>query len=96
MATVEYWAGSWTSGGDDLLPGKSHWWSTGDFGYGDSISLTATPVVGNPNDPERILAVENVTMQGDPQGHFRLVFSVRNAGDTVVIGYVVAYSIVGP
>ncbi len=90
MANVSYMSGSWVSAGPahDLAPGRSHSWISWGFGYGDALSVSAHPVVGAPVG-ERILAVENVRVEGDPSGR-RLYYTVRNAGPTSVPGYALA------
>ncbi len=92
MATVNYAFFSWTgSPGNDLNPGAAHgWWMTG-FKYGDAMSVTAHPVVGNPNALARVLTVENVRIHGAPGGR-TLLFTVRNTGNFVIPGYGVGIS----
>jgi hypothetical protein len=90
MANVSYWQGGWASGGsDDLLPGQTHSWIAWGFSASDVVSLTAQPVVGNP-DATRILAVENVTVEGDVTGR-RMFYNVRNAGPDSIPGYLVNF-----
>ncbi|HTF68254.1 MAG TPA: hypothetical protein VK638_36815 [Edaphobacter sp.] len=92
MATVNRAFFSWTSGpGGDFTPGSAHnWWMTG-FKYGDVLSVTAHSVVGNPFAPHRVLAVENVRVDGDPGGH-TFLFTVRNVGSFSTPGYGVGIS----
>jgi hypothetical protein len=56
------------------------------FKYGDAMSVTAHPVVGNPAALHRVLAVDNVRIDGDPGGR-TLRFTVRNAGSFSIPGY---------
>ncbi|HKC24095.1 MAG TPA: hypothetical protein VKF32_05100 [Thermoanaerobaculia bacterium] len=93
MANVSYWLGTWLSAGpgDDLPPGATHDWIMWGFGYGEAISVSAHPVVGAPED--RVLAVENVRIEGDPGGR-RMFFTVRNAGPSFVPGYGIGYGFI--
>ena len=77
-----------------MLPGDVHSWIMWGFNYGDVVSVSAHPVVGNPN-AERILAVENVHVEGNVGGR-RLLFDVRNVGPDSIPGYINAYSWVSP
>lgn len=90
MAHVAYASVSWTSTGFsyDLQPGEAHYWALWGFGSGDAVSVSAHPVVGAPVD--RILAVEDVRIQGDPSGR-RLYCTVRNVGPSPVPGYAVGF-----
>jgi hypothetical protein len=91
MATVNRAFFSWAGPGS-LPPGGSHgWWMVG-FKYGDALSVTAHPVTGNPNDPHRVLAVENIRVDGVPTGGLTLLFTVRNAGGSPIPGYGVGVS----
>jgi hypothetical protein len=95
MANLYYWSTSWVSAeGNDMAPGDSHWWWANPFNFGDAITLTAHPVTGNPNDPHRILTVENIRIDGTPDGGRTLLFVVRNAGSTFIPGYIVGSSVV--
>jgi len=88
MANTYYWFTSWTSTeGSDMSPGDVHGWWANPFAYGDAITVTAHPVTGNPEDPHRVLTVENVRIDGTPDGGRTLLFSVRNAGTTFIPGY---------
>lgn len=87
MATVNRAYFSWLgAGGTYFLPGAVHgWWMVG-FDSGDALSVTAHPVIGNPLDPHRVLAVENVRIDGAPTGR-TLRFNVRNVGPSPTPGY---------
>jgi hypothetical protein len=90
MATVNRAFFSW-SGPGSLPPGGSHgWWMTG-FKYGDAMSVTAHPVIGNPNALHRVLTVENIRIDGAPTG-LTLLFTVRNVGGYSIPGYGVGIS----
>jgi hypothetical protein len=93
LATVTYWFGWWVSAGvgDDLGPGETHNWIMWGFNYGDALSLSAHPVTGPPE--ERVLAVENVRIEGDAGGR-RLYYTVRNVGMSSVPGYGIGYAMV--
>jgi hypothetical protein len=88
MATVNRGFLSWIgSGGTYFPPGAVHnWWMIG-FGYGDALSVTAHPVTGDPRDPHRILAVDNLRIDGTPTGGRTLLFRVTNVGATPIPGY---------
>ena len=91
MATVNRAFFSW-SGAGGLPPGGSHgWWMVG-FKYGDALSVTAHPVTGNPNAPHRVLTVENIRVDGTPNGGRTLLFTVRNVGGFSIPGYGVGIS----
>jgi len=93
MATVNRAFFSW-SGPGNFPPGGSHgWWMTG-FKYGDALSVTAHPVTGNPNAPHRVLTVENVRIDGTPNGGLTLLFTVRNTGGSSMPGYGVGISFI--
>jgi len=57
------------------------------FKPGDALSVTAHPITGNPNAPHRILTVENVRVDGTPNGGRTLLFTVRNVGAYSMPGY---------
>jgi hypothetical protein len=92
MATIYYDSGGETY---DLAPGEVRDWfyNSGVAGKNTNldgapaISVTAYPVLGNPNDDQRRLAVENISIDGRPDGGLTLTFSVRNVGDTFMPGY---------
>ena len=92
MANVRYWFGSWVSANeaDALAPGGVHNWIAWPYNYGETITVTASPLQGG---DEQILAVENVQIEADPNGR-RIFYSVRNGGNTFVDGYGVGYSFV--
>jgi len=93
MANVNYAFFSWTAPGAYLFPGAAHsWWMTG-FKYGDAMSVTAHPVVGDPSALHRVLAVENIRIDGDPGGR-TLRFIVRNVGSDPIPGYGVGISVI--
>lgn len=95
MANQYYWSTGWVSSeGNDMAPGDSHWWWASPFAYGDAITLTAYPLTGNPNDAHRVLTVENIRIDGTPDGGRTLLFVVRNAGTTFIPGYTVGSSVV--
>ena len=59
MATVNRAFFSWAGPGS-LPPSGSHgWWMVG-FKYGDALSVTAHPVVGDPGALHRVLTVESL------------------------------------
>jgi hypothetical protein len=68
-------------------PGAQHEWRMIGFAPGDPIFVTAHPVVGNPFDLHRVLAVDNLRVDGVPNGAASLVARVRNVGTTNVPGY---------
>ena len=69
-----------------MAPGQAHgWWMTG-FKYGDAMSITAHPVIGDPSALHRVLAVDSVRVDGDPGG-FTLRFTVRNVGNFSIPAY---------
>jgi hypothetical protein len=61
------------------------------FKYGDAMSVTAHPVVGDPSALHRVLTVENVRVDGAPGG-LTLLFTVRNVGSFSIPGYGVGIS----
>jgi hypothetical protein len=63
------------------------------FQYGDALSVTAHPVIGNPNALHRVLTVENVRVDGTPTGR-TLLFTVRNVGGFSIPGYGVGISFI--
>ena len=87
MATVVYWSSSWASAGDgyDLKSGDSHKWGVGVFRYGDVISVTAFPVIGDPL-VTRNLAIRNLRSETNPDG-LLFLFEVANVGNSSVPGY---------
>ncbi len=87
MATNNHAFFSWVgAGGTSFPPGAVHdWWMIG-FGYGDALSVTAHPVIGNPLDPHRVLTVDDVRIDGTPTGR-TLRFRVRNVGASSTPGY---------
>ena len=89
MANVDHWSTSWVSTeGNDMLPGEAHdWWAVG-FHEFASISVTAYPIIGAPE--ERILEVDNVRVQGTSDG-WTLLFTVRNVGSGSEVGYIVEF-----
>ena len=90
MATVNRAFFSW-SGPGSLPPGGTHgWWMVG-FKYGDAMSVTAHPVVGDPNALHRVLTVENIRIDGTPGG-LTLLFTVRNVGGFSIPGYGIGIS----
>jgi hypothetical protein len=94
VATVNRAFFSWTSSGPggDFSPAAAHgWWMTG-FTYGDVLSVTAHPVTGNPSAPHRVLAVDNLCIDGTPTGGRTLLFTVRNVGAFSMPGYGVGIS----
>jgi hypothetical protein len=95
MATVQHAFFSWvSSAGNDMAPGDVHgWWLAPTF-YGEAISLTAQPVVGNPADPSRTLAIENVRLVGEPNGDRTLLFNVRNAGGSFIPAYGIGFGFI--
>jgi hypothetical protein len=95
MASQYYWTTSWvaTEGGE-MAPGDTHWWTAWFFSYGDVITFTAHSVIGDPEAVHRILAVENVQMEGRSDGGRIVHFSVRNAGNSYIPGYLVGSSVV--
>jgi hypothetical protein len=88
MATVNRAFFSWVgANGAYFPPGGVHdWWMTG-FKYGDAMSVTAHPVTGDPNDPHRVLQVDDVRVDGVPSGGPTLLFRVRNVGVTHMPAY---------
>jgi hypothetical protein len=62
------------------------------FKYGDVLSVTAHPVTGDPTAPHRVLAVENMRIDGDPSGGETLLFTVRNVGLSSMPAYGVGIS----
>jgi hypothetical protein len=90
MATANRAFFSWVGPGESyFLPGQVHnWWMTG-FVYGDAMTVTAHPVVGDPEDPHRVLMVDNVRVDGMPTG-LTLLFRVNNVGSSPIPGYGVA------
>jgi hypothetical protein len=71
--------------------------------YGEATSVTAYPVTGNPDDPDRVLEVGDVRMDGHPDGGLVLLFTVKdgglvllftvkNVGSTFIPAYLVALS----
>jgi hypothetical protein len=91
MANVDYWFASWVSNeGDELPPGGTHSWIAWPYTYGQTITVTATPLQGG---EEQILAVENVQLQADPGGR-RIFFNVRNVGNSFIAGYGMGFSYV--
>jgi hypothetical protein len=95
VATVNRVFLSWTgSGGSYFLPGAVHnWWMTG-FKYGDALSVTAHPVTGDPHDPHRVLSVDNVRVDGTPDGGLTLRFRVNNVGGSPTPGYGVGIGLI--
>jgi hypothetical protein len=91
MPNVSYWTGTWT-GTDDMAPGDVHSWSSSGMVYGEATSVTAYPVTGNADDPDRVVEVGDVRMDGHPDGGLVLLFTVRNVGSTFIPAYLVALS----
>ncbi len=87
MATVNRAFFSWVgAGGAYFAPGSAHsWWMTG-FKYGDALSVTAHPVVGDPDAAHRVLTVEDIRIDGTPTGR-TLRFRVSNVGTSAMPGY---------
>ena len=87
MATVQRSFFSWTGPGGSYFPpgGVHNWWMTG-FKYGDAMSVTAHPVIGDPAALYRILQIDNVRIEGRPTG-LTLLFQVRNIGSYAIPGY---------
>jgi hypothetical protein len=93
VATVNRMFLSW-SGPGSLPPGGSQgWWMVG-FKYGDSLSVTAHPVTGNPTALHRVLAVDNIRVDGTPNG-LTLRFTVRNVGSLSIPAYGIGISYIG-
>ena len=44
-------------------------------------------MIGNPEDPHRQLAVENVRVDGVPDGGLSVLFTVRNVENIVIPSY---------
>lgn len=87
MAQLIWWVSSSWMG--DMQPGDVHGWIAwgGGLQPGDVVTVMAHPVVGNPNDWERILQVENIQAEGTADGARRIFFSVRNVGGTTIPAY---------
>ena len=93
MATVNRAFFSWTATGAYFAPGATHsWWMTG-FKYGDAMSVTAHPVIGDPSALHRVLAVENIRIDGDPGGR-TMLFTIRNVGSYPIPGYGIGISFI--
>jgi hypothetical protein len=94
MATVRYWFGTWVSASEDdaLEPGDVHNWIAWPYNYGETVTVTANPLVSGSG--EQILAVENVQIESSSDGGRRIFYTVRNVGSTSVDGYGVGYSFV--
>ena len=87
MAQLIWWLdGSWIG---DMLPGDVHGWVAwgGGLQAGDVITIMSHPVVGNPNQWERILQVENIQAEGTADGGRRIFYWVRNVGGQPIPGY---------
>jgi hypothetical protein len=90
MANVNYFFTSWVgSEGDDFYPGDTHYWVMWGFDYGNIVYASAHPVVGPPG--ERVLAVEDIRIEGDPSGR-RLYCTVRNVGAYSMPAYGIGFS----
>jgi hypothetical protein len=96
MANQYYWSASWVSAeNEDMAPGEVHLWWANPFQFGDSISLTAHPVAGDPTAPHRVLAVEEVRIDRVPDADGgTLLFSVRNVGNTLIPAYIIGSNVV--
>jgi len=92
MANVQFFFASWVSTDGDMAPGDVHLWSAWSFDYGDAFSVTATPVTGDPEQPDRTLAVEDVRINGKPDGTITLLWNVRNVGSSYIDGYGIGIS----
>ncbi len=94
MANVSHWTASWGSMARfEMAPGDVHHWSYSPVRRFEAISITAHPIVGNPNEPHRTLSVENIQIVGEPQG-LGLAFTVKNVGPSFIIGYTVAFGLI--
>lgn len=95
MASQYYWSTSWVSNeGADMAPGDAHYWWANPFTYGDAITVTAHPVTGDPADAHRTLEVQDVRIDGTPDGLLTLLFTVKNVGSGFIPGYAVGSSVV--
>jgi hypothetical protein len=95
MANVEHAFFSWVSTeGNDMAPGETHFWWLAPTFYGEAVSVTAHPVVGNPSQPSRTLAVENIRVVGEPNGSRTLLFNVRNVGSSFIVGYGIGFGFI--
>jgi hypothetical protein len=94
VANVRYWFGSWVStNGDELPPGGVHSWVAWSYNYGETITITANPLIDESGGEQQILTVENVQVEADVSGR-RMFFNVRNVGPGSIDGYGIAYSFV--
>jgi hypothetical protein len=95
VANQYYWSTSWVSNeGGEMAPGAAHYWWANPFSFGDAITVTAQAVTGDPNDAHRTLEVQDVRVDGTPDGLRTLFFTVRNVGSGFIPGYIVGSSVV--
>lgn len=97
MANVSHWYASWVSTeGNDMRPGEAHEWWMAPAVPGDAISVTAQPITGDPDQPHRVLAVENVRIIGEPsdRGGHTMLFTVRNVGSSFIVGYGIGFGFI--
>ena len=94
MANVAFYFFGWVSTNGDMAPGDVHNWWSASYAYGDAISLTASPVIGDPGGPVRELTVSNVRMDGNNNGTRTLLWSVKNTGTQSIQGYGIGISVV--
>jgi hypothetical protein len=77
-----------------MAPGAAHYWWANPFSFGDAITVTAQAVTGDPNDAHRTLEVQDVRVDGTPDGLRTLFFTVKNVGSGFIPGYIVGSSVV--
>lgn len=95
MANQYYWSASWVSNeGADMASGDAHYWCANPFAPGDAITVTAHAVTGNPDDAHRTLEVQDVRIDGTPDGRRTLLFTVKNVGSGFIPGDIVGSSVV--
>jgi len=95
MANVLHWQASWVSmEGNDMGPGEEHGWSLAPVLPVEAYSVTAQPITGDPTQPHRTLTVENIRVVGEPDGGLTLLFTVKNVGNSFIVGYMVGFGII--
>jgi hypothetical protein len=95
MANVSHWTASWVSMEDsDMAPNDEHGWGLAPVLPVEAYSLTAQPITGDPTQPHRTLAVENIRVVGEPDGGLSLIFIVKNVGNSFIDAYTVGFGII--
>jgi hypothetical protein len=68
-------------------PGEQQGWAMSGFAYGMAATVTASPVIGDPTQPQPTLAVDNVQVVGNSDGTWSLLFTVENVGGSSIDAY---------